>query len=105
MKKSLRPEFSRQLMSLSACPECRGLATVNGLYGPRPCMACNVSGWVDAGTGEALPLEELVTQLSLRLQAAQQQIEQLNKPALMGPAAQYQQNNRRGAGGTNYTGD
>ncbi|ATR83792.1 hypothetical protein CS390_15200 [Pseudomonas sp. HLS-6] len=105
MKKSPRPEFSRQLMPLTACPECRGQAAVNGLYGPRPCMACNVSGWVDAGTGEALPLEELVTQLSLRLQAAQRYINELKHPRATGPEALYTGSNRRGAGGANFTGD
>ncbi|MNG21670.1 hypothetical protein D3C84_1060630 [compost metagenome] len=68
-------------------------------------MQCNASGWVATETGEALPLEVLVTQLSVRLQAAEHQIAQFNcfKPA--GAEAQYSDNNRRGAGGTNYTGD
>ncbi|WP_432777884.1 hypothetical protein O4O02_19915 [Pseudomonas fortuita] len=105
MKKSSRPEFSRQLMPLTPCSECCGQATLNGLYGPRPCMACNVSGWVDAGTGKALPLEELVTQLSLRLQAAQRHINESKRSQASGPEATYQGSNRRGAGGTNYTGD
>ncbi len=55
--------------------------------------------------GDAWLLEVLVTQLNMRLQAAERQIEQFNcfKPA--GAATQYEQNNRRGAGGSNYTGD
>ncbi|WP_176515889.1 hypothetical protein [Pseudomonas ceruminis] len=105
LKKGIRREFSRQLMPLTTCPGCRGLATLDGLYGPRPCMGCNVSGWVDAATGKALPLEELVTQLSLRLQAAQRHINELKRSRVNGPEATYQGSNRRGAGGTNYTGD
>lgn len=79
---------------------------IKGVFHDLACVQCNASGWVDAETGEALPLEVLVTQLSMRLQAADRQIEQLQRPAQMsGPAAIYQQNNRRGAGGSNYTGD
>lgn len=79
---------------------------IKGVFHDLACVQCNASGWVAAETGEALPLEVLVTQLSMRLQAAGRQIEQLKRPAQMsGPAAIYQQNNRRGAGGSNYTGD
>ncbi|WP_085722942.1 hypothetical protein [Pseudomonas sp. R37(2017)] len=106
MKKTLRPEFSRQPIPMAVCNECRGSATMNGLYGPRPCMKRSVSGWVSIDTGEALPLEDLVFQVSLKLQQVQQQIEALKSvPTVSGRAAQYQHNNRRGAGGTNFTGD
>jgi hypothetical protein len=79
---------------------------VRGVFHELACVQCHASGWVSADTGEAMPLEVLVTQLSIRLQAADHQIEQLKRPLLMsGPAAQYQQNNGRGAGKTNFTGD
>jgi hypothetical protein len=71
-----------------------------------PASQCNASGWVSADTGEALPLEVLVTQLSIRLKATEHQVELLKRePLTSGPAAQYERNNRRGAGGTNFTGD
>ncbi|KPX54587.1 hypothetical protein LCH33_004075 [Pseudomonas amygdali] len=106
MKKSHGPAFRAARMDLAQCSACRGRAVVKGICYEMACMQCNASGWVDAETGEALPLEVLVTQLSMRLQAADRQIEQLKRPAQMsGPAAIYQQNNRRGAGGSNYTGD
>jgi hypothetical protein len=78
---------------------------IKGVFHELACVQCNASGWVTAETVEALPLEVLVTQLSIRLQAAERLIAQLNcfKPA--GAEAQYNENNRRGAGGTNYTGD
>lgn len=76
-----------------------------GTFYELPCDHCNASGWVVAATGEALPLDELVTQLSMRLQAAHRQIEQLKNPQASGPEATYQGSNQRGAGGTNYTGD
>ncbi|MDU8618487.1 hypothetical protein RYB67_07940 [Pseudomonas syringae] len=106
MKKSHGPAFRAARLDLAQCPACRGRAVIKGLFHEMACVQCNASGCVAAGTGEALPLEVLVTQLSMRLQAADQQIEQLKRPAQMtGPAAIYQQNNRRGAGGSNWTGD
>lgn len=106
MKKIHGPAFRAAQFDLAKCTACRGRAVVKPLFHEMPCLACNASGWVLADTGEALPPEVLVTQLSFRLQAAEQQIEQLKRPAAAnGPAAQYQQNNGRGAGKTNFTGD
>lgn len=105
MKKSHGPAFTKPVIDLAQCPECRGKAVIKGLFHDLPCDRCNASGWVAAATGEALALDELVTQLSMRLQAATRQIEQLRNPRATGPEALYQQGNRLGAGGTNYTGD
>ncbi|MDU8575223.1 hypothetical protein RYA98_23100 [Pseudomonas syringae] len=106
MKKSHGPAFRAARMDLAQCSACRGRAVIKGVFHDLACVQCNASGWVDAETGEALPLDVLVTQLSMRLQAAARQIEQLKRPVqISGPAAHYEQNNRRGAGGSNYTGD
>lgn len=104
MLKRHGPSLRRTRIELAECPACRGRAVVRGVFYELACDRCNASGWVDAASGQALPLDELVTQLSLRLQAAQQQISALKRPG-SGPAAQYEHNNRRGAGGSNYTGD
>lgn len=106
MKKAHGPDFRAVRLDLAHCPVCRGRAVIKGVFHEMACVQCSASGWVAAETGEPLPLEVLVTQLSMRLQAADRQIEQLKRPARMtGPAAIYNQNNRRGAGGSNYTGD
>ena len=105
MRKSHGPALRKAEIPLARCPECRGKAVIKGVFHDLPCDHCNASGWVVAATGEALPLDELVTQLSMRLQAATRQIEQLKRPRAGGPEAGYQGSNRRGAGGTNYTGD
>ncbi|WP_122266870.1 hypothetical protein [Pseudomonas syringae] len=106
MMKRHGPDFRSAQLDLAKCPACRGRAVIKGVFHELACVQCNASGWVAAETGEALPLEVLVTQLSMRLQVADRQIEQLKRPAQMtGPAAIYQQNNRRGAGGSNWTGD
>lgn len=106
MKKSHGPAFRAARIELAKCPACRGRAVTQGVFHELPCLQCNASGWVSAETGQALPVEVLVTQLSIKLQAAEQRIEQLKRPMrINGPSAQYTQNNRRGAGGTNLTGD
>ena len=106
MNKNHGPAFRAALLDLARCPVCKGRAVVKGVFHDLVCVQCNASGWVTTDTGEALPLEILVTQLSIRLQAADSQIEQLKRgPLLAGPAAQYEYNNRRGAGASNYTGD
>ena len=105
MKKSHGPAFRAAQLDLAKCTICMGRAVVQGVFHDLACVQCNASGWVTAETGEALPLEVLVTQLSIRLQAADHQLAQFRKVASSGPSAQYEKNNRRGAGGTNYTGD
>lgn len=105
MKKSHGPAFRAAMLDLAKCPVCRGNAVIKGVFHELPCVQCNASGWVTAETGEALPLDVLVTQLSIRLQAANHQLAQFRKLAPSGASAQYEQNNRRGAGGTNFTGD
>lgn len=105
MRRSHGPAFKKAVIDLDVCPLCRGRAVTKGVFHELPCDHCNASGWVVAATGEALPMDELVTQLSMRLQAATRQIEQLKKPRATGPEALYQEGNRLGAGGSNYTGD
>ncbi|KWV72154.1 hypothetical protein [Pseudomonas fluorescens] len=105
MKKSHGPAFRAAQLDLAKCPACRGRAVISGVFHEMACVQCNASGWVTAEAGEALPLEVLVTQLSIRLQAADHQLAQFREVAPSGASAQYEQNNRRGAGGTNFTGD
>lgn len=99
------PSFKKERIDLAQCPACRGAAVIKGVFHEMACVQCNASGWVEASTGQALPLEELVTQLSFRLQAARRQINELRNPRATGPEASYQEANRLGAGGGNYTGD
>ncbi|MFJ3154948.1 hypothetical protein ACIPIX_12465 [Pseudomonas protegens] len=105
MRKAYGPSFKVEQLDLAQCSTCRGKAFVIGVFHQLLCLQCNASGWVTADTGEALPLEVLVTQLSIRLQAAEHQIAQFNCFKPSGAEAQYSENNRRGAGATNYTGD
>lgn len=101
------PDFRAAKLDLAKCSVCRGRAVVKQVFHEIACIQCNASGWVSADTGDALPLEVLVTQLSIRLQATESRLEQLRKltPVPVGPEALYETNNRRGPGGTNHTGD
>lgn len=105
MKKSHGPNFRAVKLDLAKCPACRGKAVIKGVFHEMACVQCNASGWVTASTGDALPLEVLVTQLGMRLQAAEHQIARFNCSKPRGAEAQYNENNRRGSGATNFTGD
>lgn len=106
MKKRLQDGFKQPRQDLVLCSVCKGRAVVKGVFYELVCTDCNGSGWVIEGSRLVLPLEELVTQLSFKLQQAQKQIEALKRPAkAVGPQRQYQVSNRLGAGATNYTGD
>lgn len=78
---------------------------IKGVFYELPCGRCNASGWLSAVTGEPLPLEELVTQLGLRVHELERQVDRQRPSRTEGPSTHYETNNRRGAGGTNYTGD
>lgn len=106
MKKSHGPAFRRTLIPLEHCKSCKGKAVIQGLFHHLDCIDCHASGWVRADGGEPLSLQDLVTQLSFNLNAAQDMFLAIKsdlKP--VGLLNYYDQNNRRGAGGTNFTGD
>ncbi|WP_338919232.1 hypothetical protein V0M98_17605 [Pseudomonas silesiensis] len=105
MNRSHGPAFRAAQLDLAHCPACRGRAVIKGVFHELACVQCNASGWISVDTGEALPLEVLVTQLSIRLQAADHQLAHFRKLTPCGASQQYELNNRRGAGGSNYTGD
>lgn len=106
-KKTHGPAFKASPVDLIWCPVCKGKAMVEGVFHDLPCVECHASGWVSAETGKALPVDVLVTQLGLLLNIYQQRIiafgNRLNQQS--GAQQQYEQNNRRGAGGSNFTGD
>jgi len=106
MQKGLMPGFKRDRIELEPCPICKGKAVVSGLFYELVCTDCNGSGWVVQGSKLVLSSDELITQLSFKLQNAQREISALKGSSLMSePQSQYDRSNRLGAGGTNYTGD
>lgn len=100
------PGFKRERIELEPCSICKGKAVVRGLFYELICTDCNGSGWTVRGSKLVLSSDELVTQLSFKLQQAQREILALNGSLTMaGQQSQYEQTNRLGPGGTNYTGD
>lgn len=104
MKKSHGPAFRRELKPLMECSICRGAGITMGIFHQIDCSACNASGWVCRSTGNAVPLEELVPQLSMKLRNTSAELARA-KQAQGGAHEQYEHNNRRGAGASNFTGD
>ncbi|MNE30207.1 hypothetical protein D3C80_1237100 [compost metagenome] len=106
MKNAQGHGFRKAQIDLEYCSICKGKAVVQGVFYELVCSDCNGSGWVMAGSRLVLSTDELVTQLSLRLQQAQRKIELLQRgPSTSELTKYYQQSNRRGAGGSNFTGD
>jgi hypothetical protein len=99
VKKTHGPDFRRQMKPLMECALCRGAGSTNGIFHQIDCAACNASGWICQTTGEPLPLEELVPQLSMRLRNTVAALARANNRGTE------EQNNRRGAGGSHYTND
>ncbi|RMR53236.1 hypothetical protein ALP83_02319 [Pseudomonas syringae pv. actinidiae] len=104
MKKSHGPAFRKELKPLMECATCRGNGAVSGIFHQLDCTACRGSGWVCQSTGEALPLEDLVPQLNMKLRNMAAELNRA-RHSQGGAHEQYEQNNRRGVGGSNYTGD
>lgn len=104
MKKSHGPAFRKEMKPLMECGACRGTGAISGVFHQLDCANCHASGWVCQATGDALPLENLVPQLNMKLR---NMAAELNRARHAQGAAheQYEQNNRLGAGGSNYTGD
>jgi hypothetical protein len=106
MHKGLVPDFKRERIELDPCSTCLGKAVVKGLFYELVCTNCNGSGWIVSGSKLVLSSDELVTQLSFKLQRALSEISALKGlPLTSEPQCQYERVNRLGAGGTNYTGD
>lgn len=106
MQKRPVPSFKREGIELEPCSICKGKAVLKGLFYELSCTDCNGSGWVVSGSKLMLSSDELVTQLSFKLQHAQREILALKSSSQMdGLKSQNYKANRLGAGGTNYTGD
>ena len=99
------------VIPLARCEVCQGQGVITGIFHVMDCAGCNGSGLIDRATNEALSPEVMVQQLRVRLNRANRQVEQhreqLERAGLVpvtGPAADYQGNNKKGAGGAHFTG-
>jgi len=103
LRKAAGPSFRQQRRPLAKCPTCNGTGMVQGLFHQMPCHDCNGGRVVDKETGEALPAEELVVQLTLWLERSREENRQLKRQL----ADERAKDNSRGygAGGSRYHGD
>lgn len=103
MKKRSGPAFTQQKRPLKRCPKCHGRGVVRPMFYEVPCDDCKNSGVVCKETGEALPAEDLVLQLRIRLNEKGEQLADLRKQLADIKA----ENNGRGYGaaGSRYHGD
>ncbi|MDT4832705.1 hypothetical protein FQZ97_662710 [compost metagenome] len=85
---------------LARCEVCLGAGRIKGIFHLMECAACDGTGLVDAVTFEALEPRDMVAQLLIRLAERGKQ-----KRTAPGPEADYTGSNRRGAGGSHWTGD
>ena len=104
MIRSHGPAFRRELKFIVECNICLGKGERLGLFHYLECEQCLGSGWVCGHTLQTLPLSDVVPVLNVRLKDALTEIAKA-RHVVGGAHEQYEQNNRRGAGGSNYTGD
>ena len=104
MKKSRGSLQKRELKFIVECNICLGKGERLGLFHYLECDHCLGSGWVCGHTLQTLPLSDVVPVLNARLKDALAEIAGARR-VIGGAHEQYEQNNRRGAGGTNFTGD
>jgi hypothetical protein len=100
------------VMPLERCEICQESGFIKGIFHDMECAGCNGGGMFDQSTGQALSHQVLVQQLRIRLDQAsrrmaqqQKQLEAAGLVPITGPAADYQGNNKKGAGGAHFTGD
>ena len=100
------------VIPLVRCEVCQGQGVIKGIFHVMDCAGCNGAGLIERATNQALSAEQMVQQLRVRLNRANRQVEQQKKQLeaaglvpVTGPAADYQGNNKRGAGGAHLTGD
>jgi len=104
MKKSRGSLQKRELKFIIECNVCYGKGERLGLFHYIECDHCLGSGWVCGHTLQTLPLSDVVPVLNSRLKEALAEIAKARQ-VIGGAHEQYEQNNRRGAGASNYTGD
>ena len=104
MKKSRGSLQKRELKFIVECNICLGKGERLGIFHYLECEQCLGSGWVCGHTLQTLPLSDVVPVLNARLKDALAEIAKA-RHVIGGAQQQYEQNNRRGAGGTNFTGD
>lgn len=103
MRKKHGPDFKREDIKVERCRDCRGKGTVTGVFYELPCTDCGGVGWVASGM-IGVSMEDLAWALGQRANKAEHELaERIRTSVLAGNGSQ--RNNRKGPGGSHYTGD
>lgn len=94
------PDLQKEVPSIQRCRQCRGKGFTKGVFFELDCTTCEGTGWVGVD-GALIDPVALVRALGKRLAKAEQQLVDRAKAS----AWSTEDNNRRGAGGSHYTGD
>lgn len=94
------PDLQKSVLAIQRCRECRGQGFTKGVFFELDCVACVGTGWVGMD-GAPVETPALIRALGRRLDKAEQQLVDRAKASTLAT----QDNNRRGAGGSHYTGD
>jgi len=100
MRKQHGPDFKKQVQPTVQCPACFGAGTYVGITGYEwECPSCLAAGAVLASDGSPIPEGEVVLTLARKIRDLRNEIATLQR------TQPTQENNRRGAGFSHYTGD
>lgn len=94
------PDLQKPVPAIQRCRQCRGKGFKKEVFFELDCIACDGAGWVGM---DGLPVETaaLIRALGRRLDQAEQLLVDRAKASTWST----EDNNRRGAGGSHYTGD
>lgn len=105
MPKKHGPDFKKEVGKVEGCRTCRTSGVKKGLFYELPCDDCKGVGWV-AARGMELTIEEIARALGVRVNHAEQQLaDRIRLSVLVGDSPNRVGNNRKGSGGSHFTGD
>ena len=105
MPKKHGPDLKKAAIEVQRCRSCRAKGVVQGIFYELPCEDCKGVGWVATG-GAAVTIEQLAHALGKRADHAEHELaERIRTSTLAGVSPSRPWNNRKGPGGSHYTGD
>lgn len=105
IKKQYGPALVRSLIPLTDCPSCAGAGLIKGVFHQLDCIGCHGAGLVHAETLEAIPVDDLVVQLGIKVRSLTARLKTLDCSTPSAEVRHYQQDNTRGAGRSTFRGD
>lgn len=93
------PDLQKAVPAIQRCRACRGQGFTKGVFFELDCAACDGTGWLGM---DGMPVEPaaLIRSLGRRVTEAEQRLVDQAKVSTWA-----EDNNRRGAGGSHFTGD